>query len=192
MKTQKKVCTRCGEKKPTSDFYKHPQTRDKLAPHCKKCDNARSRPVTGTRINRMRARHRALADLIEMYPEEFEALLAIRLAEAKEEAEALAAEPAAKEHYQPDEPVRLKPGKRMPGETIGDRIDVARCPHCVKHHDRGHVCESCGSAPGKKLETRKQSIAAKPIPSGMRPRVGVDMAALEEFNRGTKRAGMAR
>lgn len=175
---KKKRCTRCGEEKALSEFYKHPSTKDGKAPHCKKCDNSRSRKTTATKINRIRARHRAVADLIEMYSEEFQALLAIRVAEATEEAEALASEPAAKEHYDGG-PVRLKPGKRMPGQTVADRIDVARCPHCIKHHDRGHVCASCGSAPG----------GPRPAPSGMHQTPAVDPAALAEFNRGTQRAG---
>lgn len=178
-----KRCTRCGESKPTSEFYKHPQTRDRLAPHCKACDNKRSRKATGTRINRNRARHRAIADLISFHEDEFNALLAIRLSEAEEEAESLASEPAAKEHYR-SEPVRLKPGKRMVGQTVGDRIDVARCPHCVKHHDRGHVCPRCGASPSSALP--------KPPPSGVRPRPSVDVAALAEFNAGTQRARMVK
>ncbi len=28
-----------------------------------------------------------------------------------------------------------------------DRIDVARCAHCVESHDHGHVCAYCGTAP---------------------------------------------
>lgn len=212
-----KTCTRCGEHKPPSDYYKHSQTRDRLAPHCKACDNKRSRKVTGTRINRNRARHRAIADLIGFHEDEFSALLAIRLAEAEQEAEALASEPAAKEHYR-SEPVRLKPGKRMAGQKAGDRIDVARCPHCVKHHDRGHACASCGASPTQRpnpqaLPQEKAcgchpSIPnvrtinglecqgcgwgqAKPAPSGVRPRTSVDVAALAEFNAGTLRARLA-
>jgi len=150
MSTDSKVCPTCGETKPLDDFYPHPQTRDGRHPRCKKCDNSKPRKTTAAKVNRMRARHRALADLIKFHEDEFQALLAIRLAEAQEEAVALATSPAAAEHYK-NEPVRLKPGKRMPGEKAGDRIDVARCPHCIKHHDRGHVCLKCGTAPAAAL-----------------------------------------
>lgn len=152
-----KVCPKCGESKALSDFYPHPQTRDGRHPSCKKCDNAKPRKTTAAKLNRMRARHRALADLIKFHEDEFQALLAIRLAEAREEAEALAASPEAVEHYQ-NEPVRLRPGKRMPGEKAGDRIDVARCPHCVKHHDRGHVCPKCGTAPAASLRRPEDGV----------------------------------
>lgn len=152
-----KDCPKCGETKPLGDFYPHPQTRDGRHPSCKKCDNAKPRKVTAAKVNRMRARHRALADLIKFHEDEFQALLAIRLAEAREEADALAASPEAAEHYQ-NEPVRLKPGKRMPGEKAGDRIDVARCPHCVRHHDRGHVCPKCGTAPAAALRGPEDGV----------------------------------
>lgn len=157
VETGEKACPNCGETKPLDDFYPHPQTRDGRHLRCKKCDNARPRKVTAAKVNRMRARHRALADLIKFHEDEFQALLAIRLAEAREEAEALANSPEAAEHYQ-DEPVRLKPGKRMPGEKAGDRIDVARCPHCIRHHDRGHVCPKCGTAPASALRRPEDGI----------------------------------
>lgn len=148
----KKVCTACGESKPPTEYYAHPNTADRLRPRCKKCDIAapRSREAVGAKINRQRARHRAIAELIERHEDEFRALMEIRLIEAQEEADALAASPAAREHYK-GEPVRLKPGQRMPGQKAGDRIDVARCPHCIKHHDRGHVCTKCGAAPAAAL-----------------------------------------
>lgn len=145
-----KLCPKCDQVKQLDDFYPHPQTRDGRHPSCKKCDNTRPRKVTPAKVNRMRARHRALADLVRFHEDEFQALLSIRLAEAQEEAQELASHPEATKHYA-NEPVRLKPGKRMAGEKAGDRIDVARCPHCVKHHDRGHVCAKCGTAPAVAL-----------------------------------------
>jgi len=213
-----KTCSRCGESKPTSEYYKHPQTRDRLAPHCKACDNKRSRKATGTKINRMRARHRAVADLIAFHEDEFVVLLSIRLAEAKEEAEALAATPEAIEHYQ-SEPVRLKPGQRMMGQSARDRIDVARCPDCIKHHDRGHVCAACGASPTRRPDPKMLPAEkgcgcaptmptvrtpdgwvcqgcgwgqSKQVPSGVRRPTEVDLGALEEFNAGTRRAAAAR
>lgn len=179
-----KVCTRCHLRKPRSAYYKHPQTRDKLAPHCKECERERVRNPTQKKVNRNRARHRAIADLIDFHVEEFEALYAIRIAEAEQEAEELAESPAAKKHYGSKSagPIRLKPGKRQEGETAGDRIDVARCPSCIKHHDRGHVCPRCGASPSD----------PRPVPSGLRPRVRVDLTQdLAEFNAGTTRARKA-
>ena len=38
MKT--KTCTKCGETKPVSEFYKHKRAKDGLASHCKVCHNA--------------------------------------------------------------------------------------------------------------------------------------------------------
>lgn len=155
--TGQKVCPTCGETKALDDFYPHPQTRDGRHPRCKKCDNAKPRKTTAAKVNRMRARHRALADLIKFHEEEFQALLAIRLAEAREEADALAVDPKGAAHYK-NEPVRLKPGKRMAGEKAGDRIDVARCSHCIKHHDRGHVCTKCGAAPAAALRRPEDGV----------------------------------
>jgi hypothetical protein len=145
-----KVCTKCSQSKPLTDYYSHPSTADRHSPVCKKCDSARGRKTTGPKINRQRARHRAIAILVQRHEDEFRDLMDLQLAEVAEEAEALAADPQAKKHYK-DEPVRLRPGKRMPGEKAGDRIDVARCPHCIKHHDRGHVCTRCGAAPAATL-----------------------------------------
>ena len=149
--TKRKSCTKCHESKQLSDFYAHPNTADRRSPICKKCDSARGRKATGPKINRQRARHRAIALLVQRHEDEFRALMELQLAEVAEEAEALAMDPQARKVYN-GEPVRLRPGKRMPGEKVGDRIDVARCPHCVKNHDRGHVCTKCGASPTKTIE----------------------------------------
>jgi hypothetical protein len=183
-----RTCSRCGHARPLSDFYALRTGVDGLMPYCKKCDNSRPRKPTALKVNRMRARHRAVADLIAFHQDEFDALLSIRLAEATEEAAALASTTAAKEHYR-NEPVRLKPGKRMVGEKVSDRIDVARCPHCVKHHDRGHACEACGATPSNKIQASRPR--PRPIPSGVRRVAGLDVAALDEFNAGTERARRA-
>lgn len=149
--TAKKACTKCGVSKPLTDYYSHPSTADRHSPVCKKCDSARGRATTGPKINRQRARHRAIAVLVERHEDEFRDLMDLKLAEVTEEAELLATDPAARKHYGDAEPVRLRPGRRMAGEKAGDRIDVARCPHCVKHHDRGHVCTKCGAVPAAAL-----------------------------------------
>jgi ribosomal protein L32 len=143
-----KTCTGCGKTKPRDEFYLRHRGRgdgDRQS-QCKACCRLRGGGQTQPKINRNRARHRAIADLIERHEAEFTDLLEQRLAEARQEAEALVREQAAQEHYK-DEPVRLRPGRRLTGQKAGDRIDVARCPHCVKHHDRGHVCPKCGMAP---------------------------------------------
>lgn len=148
MSTATKICTACGKEKPRTEFCS--AGNGKLTSRCKDCDAERKRAEykgnNGAKINRNRARHRAIAALIERHADEFEALYEQHLVEAAEEAEALATEKSAQEHYR-DEPVRLRPGKRRSGQKAGDRIDVARCPHCIRHHDRGHVCAKCGAAP---------------------------------------------
>lgn len=35
-----KFCKKCGDTKPTTEFYKHPNTRDGLLPNCKTCTKA--------------------------------------------------------------------------------------------------------------------------------------------------------
>lgn len=143
-----KRCCVCGETKPADQYYAEKSTADGLQSRCKKCDNARPRQ-TQPRLIRTRARQRATQDTVDAYREYFDHRYEVRLAEATREAESLRQEPAAREHYPPaeKEPVRLRPGARAAGEKAGDRIDVARCPHCIKHHDRGHVCTECGRRP---------------------------------------------
>lgn len=185
-----KVCSRCKQEKPRSEFYvahKATATRKaKLRNMCKDCDNSRQRHVkpTAAKVNRNRARHRAVADLIAKHQDEFEDLYAMYRVEAEEEAEALKSSDEAREHYK-DEPVRLRSGARKSGQKAGDRIDVARCPHCVRHHDRGHVCTVCGAAPGQQS---MQAPRRRPAVAAARGQTRVDSAALEEFNSGTQRA----
>lgn len=93
-----------------------------------------------------RARGRAVTALIAAHEAEWEHLFAAKRAEV--EAELDTVDQAGAGHYG-DEPARLKSGRRKKGQTAVDRIDVARCPHCIKHHDRGHVCVKCGAAPPK-------------------------------------------
>jgi hypothetical protein len=38
-----KTCTKCGETKPTTEFYKRSDARDGLQAHCKSCKKARSK-----------------------------------------------------------------------------------------------------------------------------------------------------
>lgn len=141
---QTKVCTGCGKEKPRSEFHLRKAGGNKRNPRCRDCDNSRTRTATPARVIRVRARHRAVAALIERHRTEFEELMAEATESARTEAEALAEDPAAAEHYQPDETVRLRPGPRRAGQDVTERIDVARCTNCATHHDRGHVCPNCG------------------------------------------------
>lgn len=162
MSTETKACRQCNEAKPLSEFYNRGRGRGEhdVQATCKDCSKKRHGGQTGAKINRNRARHRAIAVLVERHADEFEALYERCLAEAAAEAEALAQTTDAKQHYGDGKggPVRLRPGKRLTGQKAGDRIDVARCPHCIRHHDRGHVCVKCGAAPVKNTGRRDDGI----------------------------------
>lgn len=167
-----KLCLRCDEAKPLSDFYETPQGVHGRMPYCKKCDNSRPRKVTPGRIARQRARQRATADLIKLHPTEFAELLERHTVAVQDEMEILRLQPEAEQFG--DEVVRLKPGQAMPGETVEDRIAEPACSSCKEAHVKGHKCTACG---------------VRPAPSGVRARtVGVDLVELERFNAGTRRA----
>ena len=95
---------------------------------------------------RNRARHRATAALIQAHADEFETLLADATDEVRAEAEALA------EHGAEGQMTRLRPGPRRRGQDVAERLDVARCPECAGHHDRGHICTNCGASPQAEAE----------------------------------------
>ena len=124
---------------------------------------------TQARLIDQRARRRATQDLIEAHREEFDRLYWQHRHAASDEADALAAKAAEapRPDHEPhaDEPPRLMPGARKPGETPMDRLDVARCPHCIRHHDRGHVCKSCGAKPGFEVFERVRRMTR----NGMSP-----------------------
>lgn len=133
-------CNTCMEMKPLAEYYVHTSGKSGVtqrAARCKDCDNGRERPVTITRLMRNRARNRAAALLIRAYPQQYERLVAEQLEAALEEAHQLG--------QAEGEAVRLKPGPKRAGQSIVDRIDVARCARCHTHHDAGHVCPVCGS-----------------------------------------------
>lgn len=142
-----KICPACDTAKPLGEFYDG-------SGWCKRCQNSRPKPQTARRIIRTRARHRARAELVELHRDEYDDLVEFFIDVVTEEAQRLAQQPEAAEHYPDDEPVRLRPGRRLPDETPLDRIDVARCPECADHHDRGHRCRACGAAP---ITTRSAS-----------------------------------
>lgn len=143
-----KRCPKCATEKPLEDFYPDRRAADGRQGWCKKCQNAASsvKKPSEPRLVRNRARHRAIAELVRRHEAEFESLYELYKAEAAQEAVELRVAPAAAQHYK-TQPVRLRPGARQPGERATDRIDVARCPHCIKHHDSGHVCPKCGAVP---------------------------------------------
>jgi hypothetical protein len=111
---------------------------------------------TLARLIDQRARRRATSELIARHPDEWASLYARQRSFAEEEARQLAAA-AAEQHSSlddlekvldgPVDPPRLMSGRRLPEQTVIDRIDVARCPSCIAHHDRGHRCRACGQAP---------------------------------------------
>jgi hypothetical protein len=41
-----KTCSSCKEQKLTTQFSKYKSSKDGLQPHCKECQNARTRPIT--------------------------------------------------------------------------------------------------------------------------------------------------
>ena len=100
---------------------------------------------TAARLIDQRARRRAQQQLIANHRDEFRDLYEWHLRNATSEAQMLATK--ASEIHPTTEPPRLMTGARKPGQDVADRIDVARCPHCVRHHDRGHVCAKCGAVP---------------------------------------------
>ena len=112
---------------------------------------------TLARLIDQRARRRATSELIARHQDEWDSLYARQRTFAEEEARQLEEAAAAKHSSlgdlekvlddKPAEPPRLMPGRRLPQQTALDRIDVARCPSCVAHHDRGHRCRACGQAP---------------------------------------------
>lgn len=156
----KKKCPGCEQDLPLGEFYVAKTGKHGRATYCKTCENSRKRPATSGKVNRNRARHRAVSDLIDAHPEEFEEYFAARLREAEIEAVALTAAAAdlPRHNHAPvvapktPQPVRLKSGPRRDGQSIAERIDVARCGECQSHHDRGHKCLMCGSSP----ETRRR------------------------------------
>jgi hypothetical protein len=54
--TKSKVCKWCNKRKPTSAFYKHRETNDKLFAHCKKCQADRQRELHKIPGSRLRYR----------------------------------------------------------------------------------------------------------------------------------------
>ena len=140
-----RTCKKCGITQPIEEYYELRTGKNGRSGHCRICNN--KRPPTETRTIAQRARNRASQALIERHRDEFEELRVLHLAQAKEELEQLRAAAAQKRADDIELP-RLKPGpKRHTDSNVIDRLDVARCPHCHEHHDRGHQCPACGELP---------------------------------------------
>lgn len=142
-----KRCPECDEVKPLEDFYQQPSQQGvRIHPTCKKCENARPRVRNAARTIAQRARQRATAELIERHSQEFEALKVLHRSLVEREMEELAR--AMPEAVDPEtQVVPLKPGQRMQGETIADRV-ADPCADCERYHGRGHRCPLCGAEPG--------------------------------------------
>lgn len=144
----------------------------------------------GTRRVYVRAMNRSLARLRDAHRDEYERYLEEELRNAREEADHHIAQSVV-EHPGEQVPPQAGPGGRVtakspvpptikPGpkkvqdnpvvtslgrEIAVPREDVARCPYCVRYHDRGHECSSCGRpAPGSRRETvpNLRSVSARP------------------------------
>jgi hypothetical protein len=146
-----KVCTGCHVEKPITEFYRHNDRGTKVCPRCRDCDNARPRTRSANRVLRVRARHRAVAALVERHAAEFRELLEYYVKIVDQEARQLAVAAAdtfeTNGHGHTPSMPRIKRGPRRKGQELVERLDVARCPQCVGYHDRGHRCAECGAEP---------------------------------------------
>lgn len=181
-----KRCSLCTETKPLDAFGKMSASKDGRYPQCLDCRKGKQSKPTARAVLRSRAQARAHRDLKEAHEGEFAVLLAFRLAEVKAEAAELAETPEAAEHFTGTVP-RLTGGRRRESQTALDRIDVARCPDCVRHHDGGHACGTCGATPENPAPVRLQ----RRRPVIVTPRFGtsgLDPQEFRDFNAGTARA----
>jgi hypothetical protein len=149
------VCVACGASKPTEEFYLRRAGGTQRINRCRDCDNARPRKRNTGKIVRIRARHRATAELIKRHDTEFRDLLEYFTATATEEAAQIAAR--APEAAAVETP-RLRPGRPRTGQDRTQRLDLARCPHCIRHHDKGHACTKCGAIPHAALHRTNDGV----------------------------------
>jgi hypothetical protein len=141
-------CSTCHQDKPLEGFHRDARASDGRTTTCKTCVSAKPYQPTLLRVVKTRARKRALAELARRHPDEFRLLLREHETSAMQEADNIAADPRARRVYSgSSEPVRLRRGRPAQGETLADRIDVGRCPQCIRYHDSGHVCANCGRSP---------------------------------------------
>lgn len=134
-----KTCPHCDEAKDATPefFYRDKRSRDGLGSWCKRCVNARAKPQTRARVIRSRAWHRATQALVERHKAEFQELYEEARAEAVEEDERLTADPANHAHFDA-ETVRLRSGRRKPGEPPEARVNDSWCVECSEFHAQDH------------------------------------------------------
>lgn len=134
-----KPCTKCKVEKPCDEtgFYKDKRARDGLSSWCRECTNSQPKAQTRVRIIRNRARHRAVALLVENHPEEFGILYELCRADAEEEDERLTADPETRARFGNATP-RLRTGRRKPGEPPETRVNESWCPRCAAYHALDH------------------------------------------------------
>ena len=136
----------CGKDLPIGDFYTSGNPRG--APVrwrrniCAECDNKRYRDPSLRRRLDQRARHRAAARLQEEHKDRYRRLYFEELEKAREEADDLAR--LVKGPTVPREPIKLRPGRKRPGQSLVSRVDTATCRTCHTIHDRKHACPNCG------------------------------------------------
>lgn len=128
-----RTCAMCKVSKPETEFYDKKDYKGAKRSYCKDCDTTRPTKQTATKQLKTRARHRAVSALVINHREEFDRLLAEFLVQVKVEAEELGMDGSL--------PRRLRTGPKRKGQTVMERLDVARCPRCHEFHDAGHVCE---------------------------------------------------
>lgn len=161
---EKKKCPKCGETKDLTAryFYRDKNSRTGFFLWCKTCVNNKPRAKTRNRIIRNRARHRAVAQLVALHPEQFQALYESARADAIEEDERISNDPEIKAQFGETTP-RLRSGRRAEGDEPKPRIDEKWCATCAAYHARGH-------------HEKKE-----PVLPGL----------IDDFNRGTSRARKA-
>lgn len=138
---RRRTCSQCAKSKPASHFRRKPNGDPEAA--CATCRDRRTRSTEKVVYNR--ARQRATEELIKRYAEEFAELVEAWKPFVREELERLGG-PA----------VKLRPGKKQPGQTVLDRI-MELCPTCATAHQKGHACSVCGSTEESPVRVVKMS-----------------------------------
>lgn len=141
-----RACRECGKALPESEFYGN--GKGGLMIRCKTCDNGRERKQSQAQIIRRRARQRAAAALVKAHQAEFDHLVEFFTEHAQTELDVL----DDMERASPEEPTRLRPGRRRQTDAVVDRVnalwvEVGKCSECSHHHGHGHACMNCGAEP---------------------------------------------
>lgn len=136
----------CGKDLPLDEFYAsgNPRGMSRWRKSvCRDCENRRHRDPSVRKRMDQRARHRAAARLQEEHRERFRSLYLEELDRAYAENEEML---SLVKGVAPREPLKLRPGRRRPGQSLVSRIDTATCTKCHTIHDAGHACPGCGKA----------------------------------------------